>query len=72
MLASSGERIPPCGGAGAGVPLDAVLAEEASFQERLHQGQHALVCDPAAHPVHQGRVVDGVETRLDVASSTHS
>ena len=36
MLASSGDRMPPCG-----VPVmvsrDAVLGEDASFQERLHQ-----------------------------------
>ena len=67
MLASSGDKIPPCG-----VPVqvsrsDAVLGEDAGLQERLDQAQDALVRDPSTHPVHQGRVVDLVEARRDVA-----
>ena len=66
-LASSGERIPPCG-----VPVSvssqrAVLAEDARLQERLHQSQDALVPDPSPHPVHQGRMRDLVEAGFDVA-----
>ncbi len=57
---------PPCG-----VPVlvfrDAVLTEDPGLQERLHQRQDAFVPDPSTHPVHQGRVVDVVEARLDVA-----
>ena len=50
MLASSGERMPPCG-----VPVlvslvDAVLAEDAGLEERLHQRQDALVPDPIVAP----------------------
>ena len=41
--------------------------ENPRFQEGLDQQQHAFVRDPATHPVYQGRVVDPVETRLDVA-----
>jgi site-specific DNA recombinase len=33
-----------------------ILAEDAGLQERLDQGQEALVCDSLAQPVHQGRV----------------
>ena len=44
----------------------AELGEDPGFEERLDQAQHALVLDPATHPVHQGRVVDGVKARLDV------
>ena len=66
MLASSGERMPPCG-----VPVlvslvDAVLGEDPGLEERLHQCQDAFVSDPSSDPAHQGGVVDGVEARLDV------
>ncbi len=54
------------GGAGVGVPVDAVLGEDASFEERLHQTQDTFVSDPMSHPVHEGRVVDLVEARPDV------
>ena len=71
MLASSGERIPPWG-----VPVLVFLARPSSLrmpaQERLHQGQNALVPDTTPHPVHQGPVVDHVEARLDVTFQTHS
>jgi len=36
------------------------------MQERFHHRQDAFVPDPSAHPVHQGRMVDHVEARLDV------
>jgi site-specific DNA recombinase len=42
------------------------LPQDSGLQERLDQGEHALVLDPGAHPVHEGRVVDRVEARLDV------
>ena len=67
MLLSSGERIPPCGGASVRVPLRAILAEDACLEERLNQSQNALVSDPTPHPVAQGRVRNLVEARLDVA-----
>jgi len=54
------------GCAGGGVPHDAVLTEDARMQERLDHRQDAFVPDSSAHPVHQGRVVDVVEARLDV------
>jgi hypothetical protein len=54
-------------GAGVGVFPLAGLGHETGFEEGLHQRQHALVLDPSAHPVHQGRVIDRVETRLDVS-----
>ena len=44
-----------------------VLAEDASLQERLDQGQDARVGDSPAQPVHQGRMGDLVETCRDVA-----
>ena len=43
-------------GAGLAAPDCAVLREDAGDQERLDQGQHALVLDAAAHPIHQRRV----------------
>ena len=66
-LLSSGDRIAPCG-----VPVSVsfssrVLGEDARLQKRLHQGQDTLVPDPSPHPVHQGRMRDFVEARLDVA-----
>jgi hypothetical protein len=66
MLASSGDRMPPCGVPVTVSEFGAVDGEDPRLQERLHQGENALVADPAAHPVHQGRVVDRVETRFDV------
>ena len=44
-LLSSGERIDPCGVPVSVVPQDAVLAEDARLEERLHQGQDAFVSD---------------------------
>ena len=67
MLASSGERMPPCGVPVIVSRMRAVLGEDAGLQERLDQRQDALVPDPIAHPAHQGRVVDLVEARRDVA-----
>ncbi len=52
--------------AGERAEFGAVDGEDPRLQERLRQGEDALVADPAAHPVHQGRVVDRVETRFDV------
>jgi len=52
--------------AGERAEFGAVDGEDPRLQERLRQAQDALVADPAAHPVHQGRVVDRVETRFDV------
>ena len=54
-------------GAGDRVPLDAILGEDAGFEERLHQVQDPFVSDPMSHPVHQAGVVDLVEARRDVA-----
>ena len=52
--------------AGVGVLVLAELGQDPGLEERLDQREHALVLDPAPHPVHQGRVVDRVEARLDV------
>ena len=57
---------PSLRGPGRGVPLLTELGEDPGLEERLDQGQHALVLHPRPDPAHQGRVVDGVETRLDV------
>jgi hypothetical protein len=56
MLASSGDRMPPCGVPVGGVLPFAEFGEDPGLQERLDQRQHALVLDPCPHPVHQGRV----------------
>ncbi len=55
MLASSGERIPPCG-----VPVIVScsvpsVGEDTGLQKRLHQAQDALVSDSGPHSVHQSR-----------------
>jgi hypothetical protein len=48
-------------------PLKAtLLGQDPGVEERLDERQHALVFDPVAHAVHQGRVVDPVKARLDV------
>ena len=57
---------PTLRGAGDRVRFGPVLGEDPGLQERLHQRQDALVPDSAPHPVHEGRVVDLVEARLDV------
>jgi len=53
--------------AGVARAVDLVLAQDPGLEERLDQGQDSLVPDPCPHPAHQGRVVDLVEARLDVA-----
>jgi DNA invertase Pin-like site-specific DNA recombinase len=57
----------PLRGPSVGVSPRAVLGQDARFEKRLHQRQDASVFDPQTHPVHQGRVVDGVEAGLDIA-----
>ena len=57
---------PTLRGAGAGVPVQAVLGEDTSLEERPDQPQNTLVGDPATDSLHQGGVVDLVEARLDV------
>ena len=52
--------------AGVGVLEVAEFGEDPGFEERLDQPQHSLVLDPQPDTVHQGRVVDRVEARLDV------
>jgi site-specific DNA recombinase len=61
-----GRGDPALRGAGRGVPLAAVLAENAGLQERLDQHEDALVGDPSTHPAHERGVADGVKARLDV------
>jgi hypothetical protein len=51
--------------AGERAEFGAVDGEDPRLQERLYQGEDALVTDSAAHPVHQGRVVDRVERNPD-------
>ena len=58
---------PSLRGPGRGVPLLTEFGEDPGLEERLDQGQHALVLHPRPDPAHQGRVVDGVETRLDIS-----
>ena len=57
---------PALGCAGDRVPIEPVLGENAGSQERLHEGQDTLVCDPIPHTAHEGGVVDPIEARLDV------
>jgi site-specific DNA recombinase len=45
----------------------AVHSHQPGLQERLDEPQHAFISDPATHPVHQGRMFDRVEARLDVS-----
>jgi hypothetical protein len=62
--AATGSRL---GGAGAGVPLDPILAEDACLAERLDQGQHAPVPDSPPQPHHERAVVDLIKAGRDVA-----
>jgi hypothetical protein len=41
------------------------LGQDAGLQERLYQPKDALVGDPSAHAVQQGRMVDLVERSRD-------
>jgi hypothetical protein len=58
---------PALGRTGDRVPLDAVLGEDAGFEERLHQGEDASVCDPFSQPANKRRVRDFVEAVFDVS-----
>jgi hypothetical protein len=71
-LASSGEKNAALRGAGVGVPVDAVLIEDPRLEEGLDQCQDPLVRDPFPQPLHQGGVVDLVETCGDVGLEDHS
>ena len=66
MFASSGDRMPPCGVPVTVSLLFAEFREDSGFEEGFDQRQDTLVLDPVPHSVHQGRVVDRVEARLDV------
>ena len=66
-VGQQGREDPALRGAGHRAHKATVLAEDSGLQERLDQPQHALVLDPPAHAVHQGRVVDAIEARLYVA-----
>jgi hypothetical protein len=57
---------PALRGAGPGVLVQAVLGEDACFEERLDQAQDFLVRDPPPQPVQQGLMVDLVEACGDV------
>jgi hypothetical protein len=57
---------PALRGAGFGVLRNAGLGHDTGLQERLHQGEHTLVRHPKPHPVHQGRMRDRIEARLDI------
>jgi hypothetical protein len=54
------------GSAGDRVPLDAILTEDAGFEERLDQTQDTLVPDSGSEPVHETGMRDFVEARFDV------
>jgi site-specific DNA recombinase len=58
---------PALRGAGHRPVETAVLPEGPGLEERLDEPQHALVLDPSAHTIHQGRVIDAVKARLDIA-----
>jgi len=51
--------------AGVRVLVFAEFGEDPGLEERLDQQQHPLVLDPPAHPVHQGRMGDGVKRSRD-------
>jgi hypothetical protein len=53
--------------ASVGLAQQAFLGEDACLQERLHQGQHALVSDSRPHPRHERGMRDFVEAGFDVA-----
>src|SRR6478609_8173953 len=57
---------PALRGASHGVPVQAVLGEDACLEERLDQTQDVLVGDSATDPVNQRGVVDLVEAGGDV------
>jgi hypothetical protein len=44
-----------------------VLPQDTGLQERLDERAHASIFDPMSQAIHQGRVVDAVKARLDVA-----
>lgn len=51
---------------GGGLVPFAEFGHDPGFEERFHQRQHAFVLHPRSHSVHQGRVVDAIEARLDI------
>src|SRR5215213_10669412 len=57
---------PTLRGASVVLPGGLVLAEDPRLEERLDQRQDSFVSDPSTDSAHQDRVVDLVETCLDV------
>ena len=57
---------PALRGAGPRLLEVAPLVHDPGLEKRLHQPQHAPVCDPRSHPPGQGGVVERVEARLDI------
>lgn len=53
-------------GAGQSLVALAEFREDSGFEEGLDQRQDALVLHPVTHSVHQGRMVDRVEARLNI------
>jgi site-specific DNA recombinase len=56
---------PALRGAGHRLGKTGLLGQDPGLEERLDEPQHALVLDPVAHALPQGRVVDPVEGRRD-------
>src|SRR5205814_1863384 len=54
-------------GTGVGVPEQTILAEDARFEERLHQGQDAFVPDTHPYSIEKSRVRNFVEAGFDIA-----
>lgn len=61
-----GREDPTLRSASIGLLQPRLLGEHPGLEEGFHQRTHALVLHPESHPVHQGRVVDPVEARLDI------
>ena len=71
MLKISGDKMPPCG-----VPVESLtvlteFGEHPGLEERLHQGQHALVLDARPHPAHGEECERLSKAASTSASSTH-
>jgi site-specific DNA recombinase len=61
-----GRQDPTLRGADISVLHCAGLGHDPGLEERLHQQHDAFVLDPIPHPTQQGRVIDRVETCLDI------
>lgn len=73
ILASRGDKIPPCGAPDLVSLTSPFPCEDSCVQEGLDQAKNPFIADASAHPAHQGRAVRSRSKHAAISvSKTHS